>query len=311
MDNAALDGRNVRMLAESAVLFGGLFALCLWADAHDLVAVALLAGVAQGFWFQRLYVIGHEAAHRNLSPQRRVNDGLGQVALAPLLIPMTVFRAIHRFHHGGNRRDARTSALDVFVMPQGAGPLRRSLAWITWYLAVFAGGWFLHGLVSVVLFLGMPPKLARKVSPAFHRWERADQARAIAGFGLGLALHLGVAWAFGVAGWFAALGVPFLTFAWVYSAQLYIYHYRTTMGPRVHFHARSVRASALVRWWLLNLPLHATHHRHPRVRWYELQPEIELPPEFERNRCDRSWIGAVFAQLAGPTLVTGSAGARP
>jgi fatty acid desaturase len=311
MPAMGLHARNQRMLAETVGLFVGLFGLGLWAEAEGWLPLMVAAGVLQGLWFQRLYVVGHESAHRSLSSQVRVNDVLGQVALLPLLVPINVFRAIHRFHHGANRRDARSAALDVFVVPDGAGPLRRGLPWLIWYGAVFAGGWFVHGLVSVVLFLFMPPTVARRISPAFNRWTGADQGRAVGAMLLGLGLHLGVLGGLGASAWWAVLGVPFVVFAWVYSVQLYVYHYRTTMGSQVLFHARSVRASRLTRWWLLNLPLHASHHRWPKVPWHALRADqVTMPEGFEHNQRGVSWIGAVWAQWAGPTVVS-SAEALP
>src|SRR5690606_5017469 len=72
----------------------------------------------QALLFQRLYIIGHEASHRKLVPKRvATNDLLGQALLLPILIPVRVYRQVHMFHHGFNRKDHHTSALDVFVSP--------------------------------------------------------------------------------------------------------------------------------------------------------------------------------------------------
>ena len=83
--------------------------------------------LAQGFWLHRLYVVAHEASHGKLWPaSRRINDALGQILLLPLLLPLRIHRKIHAFHHGHNRRDFETSALDTFVVHGRCGPLRRS-----------------------------------------------------------------------------------------------------------------------------------------------------------------------------------------
>ena len=75
--------------------------------------------ILQGLWFQRLYGVGHEAAHGKLYPRRRrLNDAAGQLALLPIAVPVGIFRKIHKFHHGQNRRDHRTSALDTFIIPE-------------------------------------------------------------------------------------------------------------------------------------------------------------------------------------------------
>lgn len=154
----------------------------------------VLPAVAQGFWFQRLYVVGHEAAHRKLLPAAPwLNDLIGQAALLPIGVPLRIFRQIHAFHHGCNRLDDDTSALEVFVVPRGAGPLRRALCWVVWYAAVFAGGWFLHSLISIVLFLFLPLPVARKVSPAFRGWRLRDQVASILWFGAAVGAHVAFA----------------------------------------------------------------------------------------------------------------------
>ena len=302
-----LDPVNARMLTETLLIWLALFVLGVWCTQRGPTGLAAGAAVAQGFWFQRLYVVGHESAHRKLVPgraNRTLNDALGQVALAPLLVPINVFRAIHKFHHGANRRDARSAALDVYEVPAGAGAVRRLLPWALWYTGVFAGGWFLHSLISVLLFLFVPPSVARKVSPAFRGWTSGDQARAIASFSVGLGLHLGTTAIWGSETWWWCLGLPLAVFAWVYSFQLYAYHYRTTMGADVRFHVRSVRASRLTRWWLLDLPHHATHHRQPNIPWYLLRTnERPLPEQHAKNQNVTTWIGAVVQQLLGPTIV--------
>ena len=115
---------------------------------------------------------GHEASHHKLLPEHpRANDAIGQLALFFLMVPLSVFRKIHRFHHGANRRDHQTSALDCYVVPKGAGPLRRGWAHVLWFTGILGGGWFTHSLVSILLFLFLPVSMARKVSPAFQGWN--------------------------------------------------------------------------------------------------------------------------------------------
>ena len=297
--------RNARMLAETGLIGLGLYGLAAAMTLSEAPpALAALPALGMGFWMQRLYVVGHEAAHRKLLQTRWQNDLAGQLALLPILVPLSVFRAIHRFHHADNRRTPRISALDVFPVPAGAGPLRRGLCVALWYAAVFAGGWFLHGLVSVLLFLLLPPRLARRVSPAFRRWTVRDQLSAAGRFALGVGLHVGTGLWLGAAGWWWCLGLPLLVFAWVYSAQLYVYHYRTTVGPQTRFHARRLRGGRWVSWWLLNLNEHDTHHREPRIPWYDLPAHrADPPPAFAANHTGHTFLQGVLHQLRGPTIV--------
>lgn len=68
----------------------------------------------QGLWFYRFYIAGHEASHKKLFPHHsNINDFLGGLILLPLMTPINIFRKIHMFHHGFNRKDPHTSALDT------------------------------------------------------------------------------------------------------------------------------------------------------------------------------------------------------
>lgn len=268
------------------------------------LAIAALI-IAQGCWLHRLYVVAHEASHGKLWPSaRRLNDALGQLLLLPLMLPLRIHRKIHAFHHGHNRRDFETSALDTFVIRGRATPLRRAWCHLLWYLAVFAGGFFIHSLISVVLFLAMPLSLARRISPAFRGWRVTDQLRSLIGFSLGLGLHLGVAWLAGPRIWALTLGYPLLAFAWVYSLLVYIYHYDTDYGPAVRFHVRSLRRSPLASWWLLNFNEHATHHRNPKLPWYALPDHRQpLPAEHADNQNIETIAAAILGQLRGPKII--------
>lgn len=264
--------------------------------------------LALGLWLERMYTVGHEAAHRKLFPDHpRLNDLAGAVVLAPLLAPLVVLRKIHAFHHGQNRRAPKVATLDVVVLPPEPGARRaaaRAWGWLTWLLGVFAGGFYLHSLVSVVLFLLLPTKVACRVSPAFKNWRPRHRLRAWLELGLGAALHLGAWRLLGAEVWLAALGLPTLAFAWVYSLFIYIYHYDTTIGGDIRYNVRSLAPNRFFTWLLLNFNEHATHHADPRLPWYLLpKRRIELPPEYAGNRKVRTILGAVLQQLRGPIFV--------
>jgi fatty acid desaturase len=304
-------GVTARLLAETALIFVALAVLAnvLGPNAQTSPLIAVLYGItwlAQGLMLQRLYVIAHEASHRKLAPfSERANDVLGQLALLPILVPLCVYRKIHVFHHGFNRRDTRTSALDVFVSPWPVTPLVRAVCYALWLLAVFAGGFFLHSLLSIVIFLFIPTDKAQRLSPAFKGWNGRDRLAAWLQFGCGLALHAGVALVFGPRVWLFALGLPLLSFAWVWSLLVYVFHYATTMGERTRFNARSIRRHPLLSWWLMNFNEHATHHMFPNLPWYELPAQRRDPPPAytTRNTTAPSLWQAILQQLRGPTVV--------
>lgn len=266
----------------------------------------LIAGIVlQGFWLQRTYCVGHESAHKKLFKDRPwLNDSIGQAFLFLILVPLPVFRAIHRFHHGANRRDAHTSALEVHVIPKDAGRLKSSVPWLAWYLAVFAGGWFFHGLISVLLFLFCPPQLARKISPAFSGWTWSHQGLSILLFGLPVLGHIALAAWGGTMLWWALLGAPLTVFAWVYSIQLYVYHYKTTMGDETRFHARRLHGGPILAWWILNLNEHDTHHRLTKVVWYELPQNAQpLPEAYASNQNVHRFRDGILQQFQGPLVL--------
>lgn len=295
--------RCAKMFFETLVILATLFVLTGMAWGRGFTGTALLLGLLQGFWMQRLYVVGHEAAHEKLLPTApRANALLGQLVLLFILVPLPVFRKIHRFHHGSNRRDVRTSALDTYVIAKNDW-LHRGWARALWFLAILGGGWFWHSVVSIVLFLALPVRVAEKISPAFRGWTPGDRLRSIAVFALALALHGGLVHSGGWGLWGAVVGWPLLVFSWVYSIQLYVYHYGTTIGPKVTLHARRLHGPG-IGWWLLNLNEHDTHHRQPRVVWYALPEAAEpLPEGYAQNQNVHTFVQGVRQQLRGPHLV--------
>ena len=142
------------------------------------------------------------------------------------------------------------------------------------------------------------------MSPAFKGWSRRDQIASLTLFALPVTAQVLFAWWLGVDAWLAIFGLPLLAFAWGYSVQRYVYHYRTTMGPQTRFHARRLHGGRFLAWWLLNLNEHDSHHRHTRVVWYDLPAAGRpLPAEFAGNQNVQRFSAGLLQQLRGPTLV--------
>ncbi|HMX04784.1 MAG TPA: fatty acid desaturase [Chitinophagales bacterium] len=260
----------------------------------------------QGLWYYRIYIVGHEAAHKKLIPAHLLlNEIAGSLVLLPLLTPLNIYRKIHYFHHGFNRKDPHTSALDTFVVKGKYRTLKTAYYYVVWYLSVFCGGFFLHSLVSVILFLFCPPALARKISPAFNGWNYKDQLKAILLFLAGILIHLWVFTFFGKTAYLLSLGLPMLVFAWLLSMLVYVFHYDTTMGEHVRYNVRSVNRIPVLSWILMNFNEHATHHQYPNIPWYRLpENRSELPEEFgNKNQSTRNFFVAVIRQLKGPHVI--------
>lgn len=300
--------RTARLLTETVVglvLFGATSWACWGADGVLLRAAGGAAILLQGCWLQRVFLVGHEAAHRKLVPDHKgLNDLLGQLLLLPIGVPLRVFRKIHAFHHGHNRRDERTSALETFVVAAPPGPLRSGWIAVQWYGSVLCGGFFLHSLVSILLFLFLPPSVARRISPAFNGWTAGDQWASRGAFAVAVAAHVALGVALGPWGWVAVVGAPLLVFAFVYSLLTYVFHYGTTYGPEVRYNVRSLRAGRLFTWWFLNFNEHATHHRDVSVPWHRLPAERRpLPPAYAANQEVDTVPGAIRNLLRGPRIV--------
>lgn len=262
--------------------------------------------VFQGFWFYRFYIVGHEASHKKLFPGNiRKNDFWGSVILLPLMTPLTIYRKIHYFHHGFNRKDHHTSALDTFVLYGKITPLKKLFYFMLWYVNIFLGGFFIHSLISVLLFLFIPVSLTQKISPAFKGWTWRDQIKSILLFLGGVGFHISVYHFLGKEIYLYSLGFPMFAFAWILSLMVYIFHYDTTKGDEVRFHVRSAKRVPVISWILMNFNEHATHHQYPNIPWYELPyKKTPLPEQYhQKNQHSDALIKIILQQLKGPTLI--------
>lgn len=297
------------LLAETLLVFLILPAAAkfLWQTEIGFTGWLLYAPVLlmQAFWLDRLYIVGHEATHRKLFPDnRRLNDLVGTLMLMPLAVPLQVFRKIHQFHHGFNRRDVHTSALDVFVSD---APVSRSKSFLyktAWFVGVFGSGYFWHSFVSIVIFLFVPTRYAARISPAFKHWTSRDRVVSWVQFLLGVSFHLTIYFVGGFSFWLISLGLPILVFSWIYSLLVYIFHYDTSIGADVRFNARSLERNWFFSWLLMNFNEHATHHAFPNIPWYELPEKRQpLPKKFSSNQKVQTIWQAVLQQLKGPKIV--------
>jgi fatty acid desaturase len=261
--------------------------------------------IFQGLWYYRIYIVGHESVHKKLfSHHQKLNDFMGSIVLIPLLVPITIYRKIHFFHHGFNRKDEHTSNLDTFIIKGNFKQLKKIYYYIIWYLSVFCGGFFLHSLVSVFLFLFVPPKLALKISPAFKGWTFQDQIKSILLFAAGVCIHYGAYYWGGLHIYLLVFGYPMLAFAWVLSLLVYVCHYDTTIGNDVRYNVRSLERVPVLSWILMNFNEHATHHQYPNLPWYELREKRKSLPDYYAQQNQNTWnfFKAILNQLKGPRI---------
>lgn len=295
--------RTTWLLAETIGVAVVLVGIASRPDRPAWAAVPL--ALMMGIWLDRIYIVAHEGVHGKLLPSTpRLNDLVARLLLVPLAVPLTIYRKIHLFHHGSNRKDPATAALDGFVISGKITPLRRLWYRAVWFFYVFMGGFFLHSLITILLFLVVPTRTLRRIDPVFNGWRTQLRIRAWGEFLTGLAFHVCVITLAGGDRWMALLGWPIIAFAWVWSLLLYIYHYDTTIGADVRHNVRSLHGGTVTRWLFLNFNEHATHHFDPSIPWY-LLPERRhrLPPQFEGNSNVGTITGAILQQLKGPRIV--------
>jgi fatty acid desaturase len=262
--------------------------------------------LAQGLWLDRMYIVAHEGVHRKLFPVSPIlNEIAATLLLLPIMAPLTVYRKIHYFHHGSNRRDPLTAALDIFRVRGEPTPLERFYYHAVWIFYVYCGGFFLHSLVTILLFLLLPTSVLKRINPVFNGWKPRARLRSWGEMATGIGFHLAVWYGLGPTVWTFALGLPLVAFAWIWSLLLYIYHYDTTVGPEVRLNVRSLPRHRFLSWVFLNFNEHATHHYDPRIPWYMLPDKsAEVPAGFDHNDNVNSVWEAIWQQRRGPRLHT-------
>lgn len=299
---------NIYLLAETFVIFAVLITLAnyVWRLETDwkwLIYLAIL--FFQGLWLDRIYIVGHETTHGKLFPEnRRLNDFCGIVMLMPLAVPLQIYRKIHQFHHGFNRRDTHTSALDTFVSRKPITPFKRFYFQILWFIGVFGSGYFWHSLAAIVIFLFLPNSAATKISPAFKHWTGRDRLISWAEFLLGIGFHLAFYFAGGFSFWLISLALPIIIFSWIWSLLVYIFHYDTSIGRDVRYNVRSLPHHWFFSWLLMNFNEHTTHHAFPNLPWYQLsEKRIEIPEKYRANQNVKTIWQAIFQQFKGANIV--------
>lgn len=58
--------------------------------------------LAQGTMFWALFVVGHDCGHQSFSPSRTLNDFVGNIVHASIMVPYHGWRVSHRKHHGNH-----------------------------------------------------------------------------------------------------------------------------------------------------------------------------------------------------------------
>jgi fatty acid desaturase len=230
---------------------------------HSAYLLAALA-VAFAFVMQMGFCLAHEAVHRKLHSDRRVNLGVGVLMFSLFPGSLHFFEVAHLIHHHRNRSD---DELEDYVLPGETAWIKRAM----YYLLISGLFWLLLPFSSIVVAM-IPRNRIHLPRPdddsgAFRKFVqflnevrpgRVRRDLLVAALVWGIAfplLHLR----------FSAIVVCYGAFAFSWASQQYIYHVRT---PRhAVLGALDLRLWRPVRWLYLNFNYHLTHHLAVWVPW--------------------------------------------
>jgi fatty acid desaturase len=272
----------------------GICACILTARSVDSTAGRLLLAAAFGILMNSVYAVIHEAEHRMLFANRRLNDGAGVLMALFFPAPFHLLRQGHLGHHLRNRSD--DEAFDLYF--DGEHPIWKRLQ----LYGILTGFYWLVAVLANFVVLAFPFVLRRqhfefdRPSAAFMDALNPDYRHIIRLEAIAvIALHTAIVW---------TLGIPVLTYAVMYagfglswSAMQYVHHFGTTR--HVLEGARNLWIWTPIDLLWMNHNWHLTHHKHPTVPW------VHLPAIGRRENPERGFLPAYYARMwRGPRRAT-------
>jgi len=218
-------------------------ALPFWGIAEVLLGISLIF----------LFTLEHECTHQTPFPNKWMNEVVGHICGALILVPFTRFRAFHMAHHRFTNDPARDPELAA-GSPQNHGGLFKQLSGLPFW----AGS--LRELLNA----------ARNPDPAIYiptrlRPRVSFEARILLGiYALAILSLFYTPLLFWL--WFlpVVLGQPFLRF------YLMAEHGFCDNSRNMFANTRTILTHPLVRFFAWNMPYHAEHHTMPQVPYYRL-----------------------------------------
>jgi fatty acid desaturase len=215
------------------------------------------------------FCLVHEAVHRKLHSNRRVNAALAIVAFSLFPASYHFFEIAHLVHHRRNRSDAE---LEDYVLPGEVPWLKRAC----YYFLICGLFWLLVPLSSIGI--AFVPGRFRLPAPG----ENSGAIRRFAQFlkevrpwrvrrDLFIAITIWIAAISLLHLRWTALAVCYAAFAFSWASQQYIYHVRT---PRhAVLGALDLELARPLEIFYLNFNYHLTHHLAVWVPWIYL-PQV-------------------------------------
>lgn len=266
----------VRIGIQLAVL-GLAAAATLWLAARG--GAAFLAPVTvMGITLATLFPPLHEAGHRTAFASRGLNEAVLWICAVAMLQAPTFFCEFHWEHHRSTQdraRDPEIASAPDLLGPWPADPLR--------WLALVCGVPLMLGKAMFTISCAVLPERARA---RLYPFVRPTRQRRLAWESRGVVLVLAGAV---IAGLRLVPHFATLLLAWPIAhlvLGLYLMPEHTGLphdGSQAH-RTRTVVSNAVVRWWMWNMPLHATHHVHPAVPFHAVPRAHELlAPQLEHE----------------------------
>jgi fatty acid desaturase len=268
-----------RKAAQILVVLTTSTAAALWAS---LQGSTLLWGVGQvvlSLCLVQWFVVLHEAGHRSLFRDKRLNLLFGVFAGALAIFPFFTWRSIHHQHHrwtGWQDMDPTTAVL----VPDDLHPAARHIMNFCWFANI--------PLFSLIYRLNNYWNLPR----LWAMFPRPSQRRRhVINIIALLLLYGGVLWWFGPWVVLSAAGLAYLLMSIILDVLLLSQHSHIPMkvsggadvqpfsfAEQVPF-TRSLRFPPTVsRLWLLGFDLHGLHHRYPTTPGYRLAERYTPTP---------------------------------
>ncbi len=270
-----------------------LMALCVWAWQQGLYLVSVLCWIPLAHLGHGVLLAFHEGVHFNLARSRLDNELRGLVLGTLALVPLSVYRHVHRWHHA-----LLSSAHDAELWPYNQPSVPR-------WLRVLAAGFELTcGLLfTPLLFLRgvlVDPPADRRL-----RRRMVLEYLLVAAFwgALLVTIHAGGWWTqFGI-----AYVVPAILSANLQSWRKFIEHMGlfgdtpTTLSRTVVHESIVGRMLALT---MLNVSHHATHHRYGGIAFEKLPETTRHRLNDHQLRYGSYWqaLWAMLPSLANPRV---------
>jgi len=290
-------------LALNVTLIGGGVAL---ASLGHTWATYIIGQLVLGLGFTQSFVIIHEAGHRTMFRNRRLNDAVGFLSGLFALIPYPTWQLVHNRHH------RYTGWQDLDVTTESLTP--RELSRLE-TLAIDTAWRFWLPLFSIIYRVQNYWRIGR-ITPFLP--EKANKQGLWLSIFLQLAVYAAVIWVVGFAELMVLVG-PGLVLS-LMGQDLLILSQHTGMPTNLSHDrhvdpfppsqqeefTRSVRLPNWLSWLLLHFDAHELHHLYPAVPGY-LLGQIDYSPPNEVNMF--KWVREVKT-LSGTQFLFGGPGQK-